>query len=86
MPRVPFAWIWLLLLGAPLALRAQAAGETAMTRAVRSGAPVVVDGRDDDPVWRFAPVTGGFRQFYPQEDGRPTVETELKVAYDDRNL
>ena len=86
MPRVPFAWIWLLLLAAPPALRAQATGETAMTRAVRSGVPVVVDGRDDDPVWRFAPVTSGFRQFYPQEDGRPTVETEFKVAYDDRNL
>jgi hypothetical protein len=61
-------------------------GADAVARAVRATKAPVIDGRDDDAVWQSAPVTRGFRQFYPQEDGRPSVETEFRVAYDDRNL
>src|SRR5437588_1847066 len=54
--------------------------------AVRATSPVVIDGRDDDAVWRLAPAITQFREFQPKEDGDPRYATEAKVAYDDRNL
>src|SRR3989441_6367376 len=52
--------------------------------AVRATHPVVIDGRDDDEVWRLAPPITQFREFQPKEDGDPRFATEAKVAYDDR--
>src|SRR2546428_2974869 len=54
--------------------------------AVRAKTPVVIDGRDDDEVWRVAPAITQFREFQPKEDGDPRFPTEAKVAYDDRYL
>ncbi len=54
--------------------------------AVRATSPVVIDGRDDDAVWRVAPAITAFREFSPREDGPPRFATEAKVAYDDRNF
>ena len=54
--------------------------------AVRAKTPVVLDGRDDDEVWRVAPAITQFREFQPKEDGDPRFATEAKVAYDDHNL
>ncbi|HKW40337.1 MAG TPA: DUF5916 domain-containing protein [Gemmatimonadales bacterium] len=61
---------------------------TTATRAsaVRATTAVVIDGRDDDEVWRRAPAITQFREFQPKEDGDPRFPTEAKVAYDDRNL
>src|SRR2546429_885807 len=55
----------------------------AARRAVRA---VVIDGKDDDEVWREAPAITAFREFSPREDGPPRFPTEAKVAYDDRNF
>jgi hypothetical protein len=66
--------------------RAQDTVPTLRARAVRATAPILVDGREDDAVWGKVQPTRGFRQYYPQEDGTPTVETQFKVAYDDQNL
>src|SRR5437773_6240625 len=54
--------------------------------AVRATSPVVIDGRDDDAVWRLAPAITAFREFSPREDGPPRFATEAKVAYDERNF
>src|SRR5713226_1031041 len=54
--------------------------------AVRATVPVVIDGRDDDAVWRQAPAITQFREFQPKEDGDPRFATEAKVGYDDRYL
>src|SRR5436190_17565932 len=54
--------------------------------AVRATSPVVIDGRDDDAVWREAPAITAFREFSPREDGPPRFSTAAKVAYDDRNF
>jgi len=53
---------------------------------VRAIHPVVIDGRDDDEVWRLAPPITQFREFQPKEDGDPRFPTAAKVAYDDRYL
>ncbi len=52
-------------------------------RAVRA---VVIDGKDDDEVWREASAITAFREFSPREDGDPRFPTEAKVAYDDHNF
>ncbi len=54
--------------------------------AVAAPAAPVLDGRDDDAVWATAPVTTGFRQFQPVEDGEARFRTEFRVTYDDRAL
>src|SRR6267142_2653008 len=51
---------------------------------LQATAPLVIDGRDDDEVWRVAPPITQFREFQPKEDGDPRFATEAKVAYDDR--
>jgi hypothetical protein len=54
--------------------------------AVRAAVPPVIDGRDDDAVWRLAAAITAFRQFRPVEDAEPSFKTETKVAYDARNF
>ena len=46
----------------------------------------VIDGRDDDAIWKAAMPITRFRVFDPREDGDPSVVTEAKVAYDAGNL
>src|SRR5712691_3585545 len=55
-------------------------------KAVRAAVPPVIDGRDDDEVWRLAPAISSFRQFRPVEDAEPSFRTDVKVAYDARNF
>jgi uncharacterized protein DUF5916/cellulose/xylan binding protein with CBM9 domain len=52
----------------------------------RAASPPVIDGKDNDEVWRLAPVIKGFRQFQPTEDADPSFPTEAKVAYDAHNF
>jgi hypothetical protein len=54
--------------------------------AQRAATPPTIDGKDNDEVWRLAPVISGFRQFRPVEDADPSLKTEAKVAYDDHNF
>ncbi len=54
--------------------------------ATRAAQAPNIDGRDDDPVWRSAAKTSGFRQFEPRVNGEPTFATEFQVAFDARNL
>ena len=51
-----------------------------------NGAPVVVDGRLDDPAWNLVEWSGGFVQREPTEGVPPTAPTEFKVLYDDDAL
>ncbi|MEO6866304.1 MAG: DUF5916 domain-containing protein [Gemmatimonadaceae bacterium] len=46
----------------------------------------VIDGRDDDEIWRTAPRVTAFREFDPVEDGDPRFRTEFRVAYDSHNI
>jgi hypothetical protein len=75
-----------LLLALPCEARAQpAAGKSA--RAVRmTEAPPRVDGVLDEPVWQQAPAITDFVQKLPIEGAGPTVETEVRLLYDDDAL
>jgi len=54
--------------------------------AARAVTPPVVDGKDDDPIWRDAPPITAFKQWQPTEGKEPRFRTEAKVAYDAANL
>jgi hypothetical protein len=54
--------------------------------AIRAETAPVIDGRDDDPVWRAAPPITAFQQWQPTEGKEPRFRTEAKVAYDAANL
>jgi hypothetical protein len=83
---VPAA-VFLCLLCAPLTLRAQdATPGVATATAARTNDPMVLDGRDGEPVWRVAPISDEFFQFTPAEAGPARFRTAFQVAYDDRTL
>src|SRR6059036_1881233 len=86
-PAVPLLAVLLTLQTSadPQAARVPPPGATSAV-AVRADRPVVIDGKDDDPVWRLAPAITQFREFQPKEDGDPRFATEAKVAYDSRNF
>jgi len=62
------------------------APQTATATAVEARQAPVIDGRNDDAVWREAPKISGFRQFQPHVDADPSFPTEFQVAYDEKNL
>jgi len=59
-------------------------GSLTKARAALAAKAPVLDGRDDDEVWRTAVPITAFRQFDPVEDGEPPMATEAKVAYDEK--
>jgi hypothetical protein len=61
-------------------------GTTMNAVAIRAAAPPVLDGKDDDPIWRTAPEITAFQQFSPSSGGAATFRTSAKVAFDDRFL
>ncbi|MDP9278389.1 MAG: carbohydrate binding family 9 domain-containing protein, partial [Gemmatimonadota bacterium] len=67
---------------------AGASGSRAQGNAIASPTdrPPVIDGRDDDPIWKSATAITGFRVFDPKEDGDPALLTEAKIGYDSENL
>ncbi|HEY6909545.1 MAG TPA: DUF5916 domain-containing protein [Myxococcales bacterium] len=52
----------------------------------RTGGPITVDGRMDEPAWQAAPLEDDFTQVNPDE-GRPaSVHTAFRVLWDDEYL
>ena len=54
--------------------------------AVRAAGPIVVDGVLGEDEWAGAPVASGFTQGNPDEGMPATLETEVRVLYDDESL
>src|SRR5262245_58329121 len=52
--------------------------------AVRSNAPIQIDGTLSEPVWNEAVALTTFYEVYPGDRTSPPVRTEVKYAYDDR--
>jgi hypothetical protein len=59
---------------------------TTSARAALAAEPPVLDGRDDEAVWRSAPVIDQFLQAKPSEGAPARFRTEARVAYDGRHL
>lgn len=54
--------------------------------AVRAAGPIVLDGVLGEEEWAGAPVASGFTQGNPDEGMPATLETEVRVLYDDESL
>ncbi len=54
--------------------------------AVRAPQAPALDGRDDEPYWRDAPVIDRFLEYEPNEGAETRFRTEARVTYDNRNL
>ena len=54
--------------------------------AVRTTAPIMLDGALDEAAWRDAPVANGFVQNDPREGNPATYDTEVRVLYTDDAL
>ena len=80
------------LLGVAQNARAQESSTPSATGTLSSASAALaeraplIDGSDDDAVWRSAQTIAGFRVFDPKEDGDPSFPTEAKVAYDAQNI
>ena len=59
------------------------ARSVAATRAIHQP---VIDGKDDDAVWRDATPIAEFQEWRPSEGGAPKLPTVAKIAYDAANL
>ncbi len=55
-------------------------------QATRTAVAPVLDGKDDDAVWRSAPPIDAFLEAKPTEGAPPKFKTVARVAYDERNL
>lgn len=60
--------------------------QAATVQATRTAVAPVLDGRDDDEVWRTAPVIDQFLEARPSEGAQPKLRTEAKVAFDEHHL
>jgi hypothetical protein len=60
------------------------AASATRARATRAAKAPLIDGRDDDAIWREAQPITSFREFDPVEDGEPSLPTEAKIAFDDK--
>ncbi len=81
----------LAVLGCPAIVLAQAEAPASATKqlvAVRASAPIVVDGRLDEPAWASAAVIEpeDLHQILPVEYSMPTQRTRFLVLYDDDAL
>ena len=65
---------------------ADTSGAAARATAVPAERAPLIDGSDDDAVWRAATPVSAFRVFDPKEDGDPTMATEVRFAYDAENI
>ena len=75
------------LLLAPLTGDAQTGTRTTKTTdIVRLDAPVILDGRLDEPHWQRATLIDDLRQIRPNEYSEPSERTEFYVYYDDEAL
>src|SRR5216117_620868 len=70
----------------PAQRRADPPAQPKSITATRAQQPPVIDGRDDDAVWRDAKPITEFQERRPSDGGEPKLPTEAKVAYDAGNL
>ena len=64
---------------------ASAPDSTAVRATLAAEAPVL-DGKDDESIWKLAPPIDRFRVSRPSEGAQPRYRTEARVAYDARHL
>lgn len=54
--------------------------------AKKTDQPITIDGQMDESVWQEAEVTTQFQQYFPFDTSQAVMKTQVRVAYDDKNL
>jgi len=49
-------------------------------------APIVLDGTLDEEAWSQAEIATGFQQYFPSDDVKASIKTEVKVTYNNKNI
>ena len=81
------AFFGILLVSRPRPSRPRRRRPDATTvQATRTAAAPVLDGRDDDVIWRDRPAIDQFLEARPTEGAQPRLRTEARVGYDEHNL
>ena len=52
----------------------------------KTSTPVIIDGSNNDAVWQLADSVKDFFMVLPMDTSFANVQTEVKVAYDNRNF
>ncbi|MCH8957100.1 hydrolase, partial [candidate division KSB1 bacterium] len=52
----------------------------------RAAGAIIIDGKMDDPGWLGAAKAENFSETFPEEKGKPRVNTHVLVTYDDTNF
>ena len=81
-PRLALAVLHLAVAGSAQ----ESARNVPSVQAVRIATPPGLDGSVDEDLWRAVPPATGFVQQNPDEGAPATERTEVRIAFDDRNL
>ena len=81
-PRLALAVLHLAVAGSAQ----ESARNVPSVQAVRIATPPGLDGSVDEDLWRSVPPATGFVQQNPDEGAPATERTEVRIAFDDRNL
>ncbi len=85
----PACGVILALTAAPFPMVGQQAVDSAappVVRAERAAVPIRVDGRLNESAWQVAAPISGFRQVDPMQNAPASLDTEVRILFDDRYL
>ncbi len=65
---------------------AQKQNESYQLHIHRTPSPIIIDGSVSEPAWNSAEVATDFWMVLPMDTGKANVRTDVRMAYDDKNL
>ena len=69
-----------------LPLLAQKKNEAYQLHITRASSPIVIDGSIDEEAWKSTEVVNNFWMVLPMDTSRANVRTDVRMAYDDKNI
>ncbi len=78
--------LWACLLPGSVGASAQKKNEAFQLRIHRATSPIVIDGSAHEAAWQSAEVADSFWMVLPMDKDRAKVRTDVRMAYDDRQL
>ncbi len=75
-----------LIVVCPLLVTGQKKNDSFQLSIAKTNAPPVVDGDDDDAVWKESAVAKDFFMVLPMDTSRAQLKTEVRMTYDQNNL
>ncbi len=80
-----YLWIFPVIVFS-LSITAQKKNENYRLTIQRIASPIVVDGVANDEAWKHTDVAKDFFMVLPQDTGKAAQQSEIRMAYDDKNI